>query len=175
MLPALPWPAPWCAMPRAARWARPTPPASSYCRAMRPAAFTWRPRLSRRRMQRSPRNTTLRLAPASVAEQVTVTAYRAPLGDLESPAITRQLSSETLQTTAAVSLDGKMRPASRRRALPPLQFSGRQSDIAGHQPARPRIHLRQPHAGDRGRRSPQRSHRRLDSLGRTARARHPFR
>ncbi|MFZ0392279.1 MAG: TonB-dependent receptor, partial [Terracidiphilus sp.] len=71
-------------------------------------------------------DTTLHLAPASAAEQVTVTAYRAPLGDLESPAITRQLSSETLQTTAAVSLDGKM------RQLPGVELFRRSSSLVAN-------------------------------------------
>lgn len=71
-------------------------------------------------------DTTLHLAPAGVAEQVTVTAYRAPLGDLESPAITRQLSSETLETTAAVSLDGKM------RQLPGVELFRRSSSLVAN-------------------------------------------
>ncbi len=52
---------------------------------------------------------TAHLAPANAAEQVTVTAYRAPLGELESPATTRILSQQQLQSTAAVTLDGKLR------------------------------------------------------------------
>jgi outer membrane receptor protein involved in Fe transport len=71
-------------------------------------------------------DTTIHLAPAGTAEQVTVTAYRAPLGDLESPAITRQLSSETLQTTAAVSLDGKM------RQLPGVELFRRSSSLVAN-------------------------------------------
>ena len=45
-------------------------------------------------------DTTIRLEPAAVAEQVTVTAYRAPLGSLESPVTTRLLSEKALNTTA---------------------------------------------------------------------------
>jgi outer membrane receptor protein involved in Fe transport len=71
-------------------------------------------------------DTTLHLAPAGTAEQVTVTAYRAPLGDLESPAITRQLSSETLETTAAVSLDGRM------RQLPGVELFRRSSSLVAN-------------------------------------------
>jgi len=52
---------------------------------------------------------TVHLAPEAYAEQVTVAAYRTPLGALESPASTRQLEQTALQTTAAVTLDGKMR------------------------------------------------------------------
>ena len=66
------------------------------------------------------------LSPAGVSEQVTVTAYRAPLGDLESPAITRQLSSETLQASAAVSLDGKM------RQLPGIELFRRSSSLVAN-------------------------------------------
>ena len=68
----------------------------------------------------------LHLVPASAAEQVTVTAYRAPLGDLESPAITRQLSSETLETSAAVSLDSKM------RQLPGVELFRRSSSLVAN-------------------------------------------
>jgi len=53
--------------------------------------------------------TTVRLQPASGAEQVTVTAYRAPLGDLESPATTRVLSQNALATTAGITLDDQLR------------------------------------------------------------------
>jgi outer membrane receptor protein involved in Fe transport len=52
---------------------------------------------------------TIRLETASAAEQVTVTAYRAPLGDLESPATTRVLSARELATTPAITLDDQMR------------------------------------------------------------------
>ena len=53
--------------------------------------------------------TTVKLVPAGDAEMVTVTAYRTPLGTLESPATTRLLTNENLATTPAVTLDGKMR------------------------------------------------------------------
>jgi outer membrane receptor protein involved in Fe transport len=52
---------------------------------------------------------TVKLAPAAAFEKVTVTAYRAPLGELESPAITRQLSQSALQSTATVTMDDKLR------------------------------------------------------------------
>jgi outer membrane receptor protein involved in Fe transport len=52
---------------------------------------------------------TIRLQPATTAEQITVTAYRAPLGELESPATTRVLHANELRTTAAISLDDQMR------------------------------------------------------------------
>ena len=40
---------------------------------------------------------------------VTVTAYRTPLGELESPASTRTLTGEDLQQSAAITLDGQLR------------------------------------------------------------------
>ncbi len=52
---------------------------------------------------------TIRLQPVSGAESVTVTAYRAPLGDLESPATTRVLTARTLSTTSAIALDDQLR------------------------------------------------------------------
>jgi len=52
---------------------------------------------------------TIRLKPASRAEQITVSAYRAPLGDLESPATTRVLSQPALASTAAITLDDRLR------------------------------------------------------------------
>jgi outer membrane receptor protein involved in Fe transport len=54
-------------------------------------------------------NTTVVLEPAGAAEQVTVTAYRAPLAELESPVTTRTLSQTDLQTTAAITVDGQIR------------------------------------------------------------------
>jgi outer membrane receptor protein involved in Fe transport len=53
--------------------------------------------------------TAIRLEPAAPSEQVTVTAYRAPLGALESPATTRLLSEEALDTTASITLDSQLR------------------------------------------------------------------
>lgn len=46
---------------------------------------------------------------SSITEQVTVTAYRAPLGDLESPVTTRTLSQRALSTSAAITLDDQLR------------------------------------------------------------------
>ena len=42
-------------------------------------------------------------------ETVTVTAYRTPLGELESPASTRTLTTTDLQQAAAITLDGQLR------------------------------------------------------------------
>ena len=44
-----------------------------------------------------------------VQHTVTVTAYREPLGELESPASTRTLSTQDLQQAAAITLDGQLR------------------------------------------------------------------
>ncbi len=52
---------------------------------------------------------TIRLQPVSAAESVTITAYRAPLGDLESPATTRVLTARTLSATPAITLDDQLR------------------------------------------------------------------
>ncbi|HEY1806645.1 MAG TPA: hypothetical protein VGG45_19390, partial [Terracidiphilus sp.] len=42
-------------------------------------------------------------------EQVTVTAYRAPLGVLESPVTTRVLTEQSLRSTAAITFDDRLR------------------------------------------------------------------
>jgi len=44
-----------------------------------------------------------------VNENVSVTAYRTPMGDLESPVSTRLLSQQALQQAASITLDGKLR------------------------------------------------------------------
>jgi outer membrane receptor protein involved in Fe transport len=54
-------------------------------------------------------NTTVRMDPAAAAEMITVTAYRTPLGELESPVTTRTLSSVDLQTAAPITMDGRIR------------------------------------------------------------------
>jgi outer membrane receptor protein involved in Fe transport len=49
------------------------------------------------------------LVPATFAQSVSVTAYRTPLGDLESPVSTRILTSRDLQQAAGITLDGQVR------------------------------------------------------------------
>jgi outer membrane receptor protein involved in Fe transport len=71
-------------------------------------------------------NSTVELAPAAAVEQVTVTAYRAPLGDLESPAITRQLSDQKLETTASITMDNKL------RQLPGVELFRRSSSLVAN-------------------------------------------
>jgi outer membrane receptor protein involved in Fe transport len=48
-------------------------------------------------------------APITNTEQVTVTAYRAPLGVLESPVTTRLLTGQQLRSTAAITFDDQLR------------------------------------------------------------------
>jgi len=52
---------------------------------------------------------TIALQIATTQEVVSVTAYRSPLGGLESPVSTRILSSRDLQTAAPITLDGEIR------------------------------------------------------------------
>ncbi|MGB8260845.1 MAG: TonB-dependent receptor [Terracidiphilus sp.] len=66
---------------------------------------------------------TLRLDPAGSNEQVTVTAYRAPLGALESPVTTRVLTQTALFTTPAITLDGQL------RQLPGVELFRRSSSL----------------------------------------------
>ncbi len=71
-------------------------------------------------------DTTLHLDPAGNAEEVTVTAYRTPLGMLESPVTTRILSESALNSTAAVTLDDKL------RQLPGVQLFRRSSSLVAN-------------------------------------------
>ena len=70
--------------------------------------------------------TVLRLDPAANAEQVTVTAYRTPLGSLESPATTVVLSQTALNTTAAVTLDDQL------RQIPGVELFRRSSSLVAN-------------------------------------------
>src|SRR5580658_5153883 len=69
---------------------------------------------------------TIQLQPAVQAEQVTVTAYRAPLGELESPATTRQLSQQALEQSPGVTLDDKL------HALPGVETFRRSSSLVAN-------------------------------------------
>jgi|HubBroStandDraft_1064217.scaffolds.fasta_scaffold02130_2 outer membrane receptor protein involved in Fe transport len=69
---------------------------------------------------------TVRLEPAQTAEQVTVTAYRTPMGELESPATTRTLTQTTLGTTAAITLDDEL------RQLPGAELFRRSSSLVAN-------------------------------------------
>ena len=71
-------------------------------------------------------STTIRLEPAGGTEQVTVTAYRTPLGELQSPVTTRVLTEAELQTSAAISLDGQL------RQLPGVELFRRSSSLVAN-------------------------------------------
>ena len=64
-------------------------------------------------------------APAPVTT-VTVTAYRAPLGELQSPATTRLLNQKELSTSAAITLDGQI------RQIPGLELFRRSSSLVAN-------------------------------------------
>jgi len=70
--------------------------------------------------------TVVQLEPAANSEQVTVTAYRAPLGLLDSPITTRLLTQSALDTTAAVTLDGEL------RQLPGVELFRRSSSLVAN-------------------------------------------
>ncbi len=69
---------------------------------------------------------TVRLEPAGAAERVTVTAYRTPLGDLQSPVTTRLLSQTDLQSAAAITMDGQV------RQLPGVELFRRSSSLVAN-------------------------------------------
>ena len=71
-------------------------------------------------------NTTIQLDPANTSQQVTVTAYRTPLGSLESPVTTRELSEFALRTTASVTMDGQL------RQLPGVELFRRSSSLVAN-------------------------------------------
>ncbi|HEY1581177.1 MAG TPA: TonB-dependent receptor [Terracidiphilus sp.] len=71
-------------------------------------------------------NTTVQLDPATAAQQITVTAYRAPLGTLESPVTTRVLSEQELSSTAAFTADGQV------RQLPGVELFRRSSSLVAN-------------------------------------------
>ncbi|MGB9076266.1 MAG: TonB-dependent receptor [Terracidiphilus sp.] len=71
-------------------------------------------------------NETVHLERSGVAEEVTVTAYREPLGDLESPVTTRTLSTTALRSTAAVTMDDQV------RQLPGVEMFRRSSSLVAN-------------------------------------------
>ena len=71
-------------------------------------------------------STTVQLDPANTNQQVTVTAYRTPLGSLESPVTTRGLSEFALSTTASVTMDGQL------RQLPGVELFRRSSSLVAN-------------------------------------------
>jgi outer membrane receptor protein involved in Fe transport len=71
-------------------------------------------------------NQTVHLERTGVSEQITVTAYREPLGALESPVTTRTLSATQLSTTAALPLDDQV------RQLPGIEMFRRSSSLVAN-------------------------------------------
>lgn len=71
-------------------------------------------------------NATVTLEPAGATQQVTVTAYREPLGELQSPVTTRALSQQDLRSTATISVDGKV------RQLPGVELFRRSSALVAN-------------------------------------------
>ncbi len=69
---------------------------------------------------------TVRLEPGGETEEVTVTAYRAPLSEIDSPVTTRLLTTEALNSTAAVTLDGEV------RQLPGVELFRRSSSLVAN-------------------------------------------
>jgi outer membrane receptor protein involved in Fe transport len=69
---------------------------------------------------------TITLDVARSAEEVTVTAYRAPMGELESPATTRTLTQAAIATTAAPRLDDEL------RQLPGVELFRRSSSLVAN-------------------------------------------
>ena len=71
-------------------------------------------------------NQTVHLERAGATEEITVTAYREPLGELESPVTTRILSANALATTAAITLDDEV------RQLPGVEMFRRSSSLVAN-------------------------------------------
>jgi len=71
-------------------------------------------------------NQTIHLERSGIAEEVTVTAYREPLGELESPVTTRTLTANTLSTTAAITMDDEV------RQLPGVELFRRSSSLVAN-------------------------------------------
>ncbi len=69
---------------------------------------------------------TVHLERAGASEEVTVTAYREPLGELQSPVTTRVLSQSALNTTAAITWDDKV------RQLPGVELFRRSSSLVAN-------------------------------------------
>jgi outer membrane receptor protein involved in Fe transport len=69
---------------------------------------------------------TIQLDPAGTTQQVTVTAYRTPLGSLESPVNTRLLTGSALSNTAAITIDGQI------RQLPGVELFRRSSSLVAN-------------------------------------------
>ncbi|HXS77447.1 MAG TPA: TonB-dependent receptor [Terracidiphilus sp.] len=71
-------------------------------------------------------NITVQLDPAATSQQVTVTAYRAPIASLESPVTTRTLSQSALSSTAGFTVDAQV------RQLPGVELFRRSSSLVAN-------------------------------------------
>jgi outer membrane receptor protein involved in Fe transport len=71
-------------------------------------------------------NITVELDPAGASQQITVTAYRAPLASLESPVTTRTLSQSALSSTAGFTVDAQV------RQLPGVELFRRSSSLVAN-------------------------------------------
>ena len=71
-------------------------------------------------------NITVQLDPAATNQQVTVTAYRAPLASLESPVTTRTLTQSALSTTPGFTVDAQV------RQLPGVELFRRSSSLVAN-------------------------------------------
>ncbi|MBS1802609.1 MAG: TonB-dependent receptor [Acidobacteria bacterium] len=71
-------------------------------------------------------STTVQLDLAGASQQVTVTAYRAPLASLESPVTTRTLSQSALSSTAGFTVDAQV------RQLPGVELFRRSSSLVAN-------------------------------------------
>ena len=71
-------------------------------------------------------NQTVHLERAGASEEITVTAYREPLGELESPVTTRALTANALATTAAITMDDEV------RQLPGVELFRRSSSLVAN-------------------------------------------
>lgn len=71
-------------------------------------------------------NSSISLNIAAAFEQTTVTAYRTPLGELESPASSRLLTEAALKSSASVTMDDKM------RQLPGIELFRRSSSLVAN-------------------------------------------
>ncbi len=66
------------------------------------------------------------IRPSAETEQITVTAYREPIGQLESPVTTRMLAQNKLLTSAAITLDDQL------RQLPGIETFRRSSSLVAN-------------------------------------------
>ena len=69
---------------------------------------------------------TVHLDRAGATEEITVTAYREPLGELQSPVTTRTLSAAALATTPAITMDDQV------RQLPGIEMFRRSSSLVAN-------------------------------------------